>query len=212
MKQDGASAYGPHRSYAEQWKRVRSSNASDRQYWNVTSDFLFVMRPSTGGRFVYVDVNPAFESLVGLSSHDIREMTIRECMGARDTRSVQDALAACLSRRGQVRIRHRLSLGGYPRIVETIVAPIYEPITGTLVSLIGSHRLLDEISSPSLERMWSSSENMSAALLSIQEDMQQRIASDLHNSTCQHLIAAKSWNHATSKWPARPNRRRAALQ
>src|SRR5690242_15668516 len=116
MKQDGASAYGSHRSYAEGWKRVRSPNASDRQYWKVTSDVLFVMRPSTGGRFVYVDVNPAFESLVGLSLSDIREMTVRECMGARDTRSVQDALEACLSRRGQVRIRHRLSLGGYPRI------------------------------------------------------------------------------------------------
>jgi len=190
MKQNGASAYGSHRSYTEGWKRVRSPSASDRQYWKATSDFLFVMRPSTGGRFVYVDVNPAFESLVGLSSSDIREMTLRECMGARDTRSVQDALEACLSRRGQVRIRHRLSLGGYPRIVETIVAPIYGAVTGTIVSLIGSHRFLDETSSPNLERMWGSGANMSAALLSIQEDMQQRIASDLHDSTCQHLIAA----------------------
>jgi two-component system, NarL family, sensor kinase len=32
--------------------------------------------------------------------------------------------------------------------------------------------------------------NIGASLISIQEDMQQRIASDLHDSTCQHLIAA----------------------
>jgi signal transduction histidine kinase len=31
---------------------------------------------------------------------------------------------------------------------------------------------------------------MSAKLISIQQDIQQRIASDLHDSTCQHLIAA----------------------
>ena len=31
---------------------------------------------------------------------------------------------------------------------------------------------------------------ISAKLLSIQQDMQQRIASDLHDSTCQHLVAA----------------------
>jgi len=187
---DGAFADGSDRSYAAGWKRARSPNASDRQYWTATSDLLFVMRPSTGGRFVYEDVNPAFESLVGRSSSDIREMTVRECMGARDARFFQDALEACLSRRGQVRIRHRLSLGGYPRIVETIVVPIYEAVTGTIVSVIGSHRFLDEASSPNLERMWGNGANMSAALLSIQEDMQQRIASDLHDSTCQHLIAA----------------------
>ena len=33
-------------------------------------------------------------------------------------------------------------------------------------------------------------ENFSIRLLSLQEEVQQRIASDLHNSTCQHLIAA----------------------
>jgi two-component system sensor histidine kinase UhpB len=148
------------------------------------------MRPSTGGRFVYEDINPAFESLVGISSNDIRDMTVRECMGARDTRCVQGALDACLSSHGQVRVRHRLSLGGFSRSAETIVAPVCDTVTGTIVSLIGSHRFLDEASSPHLERMWSGGANMSATLLSIQEDMQQRIAADLHDSTCQHLIAA----------------------
>jgi len=33
-------------------------------------------------------------------------------------------------------------------------------------------------------------ENIAVRLLSLQEDIQQRIASDLHDSTCQHLIAA----------------------
>ena len=33
-------------------------------------------------------------------------------------------------------------------------------------------------------------DNIAVRLLSLQEDIQQRIASDLHDSTCQHLIAA----------------------
>jgi two-component system NarL family sensor kinase len=46
--------------------------------------------------------------------------------------------------------------------------------------------------SPNRERSVPSPANPSIAarLLSLQEDLQQRIASDLHDSTCQHLIAA----------------------
>jgi two-component system sensor histidine kinase UhpB len=111
-------------------------------------------------------------------------------MGSQDTRLIEDALAACLSKRGEVRIRHRLTLGGFPRIVETIIAPICDSADGTVVRLIGTHRVLEDTSSQNLERIWGSRANMSAVLLSIQEDIQQRIASDLHDSTCQHLIAA----------------------
>ena len=46
--------------------------------------------------------------------------------------------------------------------------------------------------SRSRQRIAESSENsnIAARLSSLQEDLQQRIASDLHDSTCQHLIAA----------------------
>jgi signal transduction histidine kinase len=57
-----------------------------------------------------------------------------------------------------------------------------------VVRLIGSHRILHEpLENEPRERAdaW-----RSASLASIQEDIQRRIASDLHDSTCQHLIAA----------------------
>jgi signal transduction histidine kinase len=51
--------------------------------------------------------------------------------------------------------------------------------------LIGSHRILRN------EYLESAAEEPSGrSLISIQEGIQQRIASDLHDSTCQHLIAA----------------------
>jgi len=50
----------------------------------------------------------------------------------------------------------------------------------------------DSAASGSKERSAQSPDNsnLAAHLLSLQEDIQQRIASDLHDSTCQHLIAA----------------------
>jgi signal transduction histidine kinase len=56
--------------------------------------------------------------------------------------------------------------------------------------LVGSHRIIKGASFQDFETLSDSKASISATLVSIQEDMQQRIASDLHDSTCQHLIAA----------------------
>jgi two-component system, NarL family, sensor kinase len=167
-----------------------SRKARDRPYWRTASDLLFAVRPSHGGRFAYQEINPAFESILGITSENIREMAVCDCMGKQDARSVDEALDACLARRAEVRIRHRLRLGGPPRIVETIVAPICDPVTGTIVSLIGSHRAVEEQHPKTLKRFRTGDASISATLVSIRDGMQQRIASDLHGSTCQHLIAA----------------------
>src|SRR5262249_53892674 len=112
------------------------------------------------------------------------------CMAKQDASSVHEALDACRARGSEVRIRHRLALGGSPRIAETIVAPICDPVTGCITTFIGSHRFIGEASSQGFEIISDDGASMGATLVSIQEDMQQRIASDLHDSTCQHLIAA----------------------
>jgi signal transduction histidine kinase len=72
--------------------------------------------------------------------------------------------------------------------METIVAPICDPATGRVVRLIGSHRVLNEGSQDAVEGSFDAVANVN--LVSIQEQVQQRIASELHDSTCQHLIAA----------------------
>ncbi|WP_225703586.1 sensor histidine kinase [Bradyrhizobium cenepequi] len=117
-------------------------------------------------------------------------MAVSDCMGQQDARSVHEVLDICRARIAEVRIRHRLALGGLPRIVETIVAPICDSLTGSIVTLIGSHRVVEGASSQDFGTLSDSNASKNATLVSIQEDMQQRIASDLHDSTCQHLIAA----------------------
>ena len=189
VKQRSA-AYASDQVNAQGALGIGAPSASDRLHWNATSDLLFVMRPSCEGGLVYENINPAFESLVGIASEDIRGMAVCDCMAKQDASSVHEALDACRARGAEVRIRHRLALGGSPRIAETIVAPICDPVTGCITTFIGSHRFIGETSSRDFEVILDNGASMGATLVSIQEDMQQRIASDLHDSTCQHLIAA----------------------
>jgi signal transduction histidine kinase len=148
------------------------------------------VRPSYAGLFVYEAINPAFEALAGLVSEEVRDTAISDCMGSKDARSVHQALDACLAQGDEIRLCHRLALGGLRRTVETVVAPICDPLTGAIVRLVGSHRIAEGSLEPDLEQAQGDDPSIGARLASIQEDIQQRIASDLHDSTCQHLIAA----------------------
>ena len=169
--------------------RLDFEEASDRLYWMCSADFLFVVRPSPGRRFVYEGINPAFEQHLGISSEDIREMDVSSCMSRDDARSIYEALRACLAEGTEVRIRHRLAFGDRRQNMETTIAPVVDPVAGSAIRLFGIHRIvLDGAFETATEGV--DDVQVIANLASIQEDIQQRIASDLHDSTCQHLIAA----------------------
>ncbi|MET4801357.1 ATP-binding protein [Bradyrhizobium sp. LB11.1] len=151
-------------------------------------DLLFAVRPLRGG-FAYEGINHAFEAVLGMSSREVSGMDILDCMTSDDSGAVCEGLEACLAERTEVRIHHSLTFGGFHRDVETIVVPILDPIAGVIVRLIGRHRILpkefpDDGADETMDF------RSSVGLASIQEDIQRRIASDLHDSTCQHLIAA----------------------
>jgi len=169
---------------------IGSREASDQLYWKCAPDLLFVARPSHTRRFVYDAVNPAFEALFGILSEEIRETAVSDGgIGREDSKSICEILDACLAEGAEVRLCHKLALGGSPRIVETIVTPIRDPRTGAIVRFIGSLRVAGKGSSDATLGHAPDGDT-GINVLSIQEDMQQRIASDLHDSTCQHLIAA----------------------
>lgn len=164
-----------------------SQEAIDGLYWRSSADLLFAARPSCGGHFAYERINPAFELQLGISSENVRDLDIFDCMSADDARSVCEALGMGLAEGTGVTIRQRLALGGRPRAMETTVTPIMDPALGGMVRLIGSHR---ELRDGAFQQACGGGFDTSLDLLSIQEGIQQRIASDLHDSTCQHLIAA----------------------
>lgn len=151
-------------------------------------DLLFAVRPLRGGGFAYEGINEAFGALLGISSREVPGLNISRCMGWEDSESVCDVLQACLARKTETRVHHSLTLGGFRRDVETTVIPVLDRADGAIVRLVGNHRILHE------ESEWEP-DNMAdlrncVSLATIQEGIQQRIASELHDSTCQHLVAA----------------------
>ncbi|RQH16515.1 PAS domain-containing sensor histidine kinase [Bradyrhizobium sp. RP6] len=169
--------------------RVGLQPSTEELYWNSSGDLLFVARPSFCGHFVYESINPAFESRLGVSSGDVLDMDVFDCLSADDARSVCEALGASLAEEAEIRIRQRLSFGGSLRTMETTVMPVMDPATRGVVRLIGCHCESRDICFEDATT-WRNGLDVEAGLLSVQESIQQRIASDLHDSTCQHLIAA----------------------
>jgi two-component system sensor histidine kinase UhpB len=167
--------------------------ACDKLYWIHAPEFLFAVRASHKGQFVYESINPAFERLLGISSEDISEKSVSHCMSDADAKSICASCDACIAEGRAVRCQHRLALGGRQRNFETIVAPVRDPESGSIVRLVGSHRAVKEgVARDAVERTATrrATANLGVRLLSLQEEVQQRIAADLHDSTCQHLIAA----------------------
>jgi len=177
------------RTSVREWLRIGAEETSARLHWLFATDLLFAVRTSRRGRFVYEGINPAFESRLGISSEEVREMDVSACLSREDAKSVCEAIHACLAEGAEVRIRHRLALGGPRRTIETVVAPICDVAIGGMVRLIGSHRILSEGSSNNVVEGLADA-RMNIGLVAMQEGIQQRIAADLHDSTCQHLIAA----------------------
>ena len=190
MKLHDSPACESNRAGVSRWPGIASDEASDRLYWMFSTDLLFAVRPSCGGRFVYEGINPAFESVLGISSDEIQERDVPDCMSREDAESVCEALRACLAEGAELRIRHRLALGSARRNMETIVVPVVDPAASRVIRLIGCHRAVCKGSTFENVTEGMNDAQMGVSLISIQEDIQQRIASDLHDSTCQHLIAA----------------------
>jgi two-component system sensor histidine kinase UhpB len=149
------------------------------------------MQISDAGQFFYESMNPAFERSLGISIGS--ERAVQDCMSEEDAKSICASCDACLAKGRAVRYRHRLTLGGRRREFDTTINPVRDSESGNIVKLVGSHRVIEERTSvDALDRTAKrrAAAELELRLLSLQEEVQQRISSDLHDSTCQHLIAA----------------------
>ena len=154
-------------------------------------EYLFGVQISDAGQYFYESMNPAFERLLGISIQG-NERAIRDCMSEEDAKSICASCDACLAEGKPVRYRQRLTFGGRRREFDTTINPVRDSESGNIVKLVGSHRAIEERSTVDADKMAKrrAAAKLDLRLLSLQEEVQQRIASDLHDSTCQHLIAA----------------------
>ena len=189
VKPHSCRAYGPNRTSLTRWPANGADGGSDRLYWTLAPDALFAVRLSAEGQFLYTAINPAFETAFGISSEKIQGKPVSDCMGRENASALYKAFHTCLADGVEARVHHHLGFGRSRRNIETIVTPVFDPDTGAAVELIGSHRTLSRTPG-AVDAAARAHAKMSAKLVSIQQEIQQRIASDLHDSTCQHLIAA----------------------
>ncbi len=166
--------------------------ASHKLHWTHAPEYLFGIQISDAGQFFYESINPAFERLLGISIGG-SERAIRDCMSEEDAKSIRDSCNACLAEGKSVCYRHRLTLGGRRREFDTTINPVRDSESGNIVKLVGSHRAIEERTAVNaVDKMAKrrAATELDLRLFSLQEEVQQRIASDLHDSTCQHLVAA----------------------
>ena len=154
-------------------------------------EYLFEVQISDAGQYFYESMNPAFERLLGITIQG-SERAIRDCVSEEDAKSISAFCDACLAEGKSVCYRQRLTLGGRRREFDTTINPVRDSESGNIVKLAGSHRAIEERSTVDADKMAKrrAAAKLDLRLLSLQEEVQQRIASDLHDSTCQHLIAA----------------------
>lgn len=162
-------------------------------HWMHAPEYLFGMQISDAGQFFYESMNPAFERSLGISIEGNQKKAIHDCMSGEDAKSISASCNACIAEGKPVRHRQHLALGGRRRAYDTTITPVRDPETGNIIKLVGCHRALDErvaVDAADKVARRRAAEELDLRLLSLQEEVQQRIASDLHDSTCQHLIAA----------------------
>ncbi len=160
-------------------------------HWMHAPEYLFGMQISDAGQFFYESMNPAFERSLGISIEGDKKKAIHHCMSEEDAKSICASCDACMVEGRSVRRRQYLTLGGRRREFDTTINPVRDSRTGKIVRLVGSHQPVDERATAGNRRARrQAAAELDLRLLSLQEEVQQRIASDLHDSTCQHLIAA----------------------
>jgi two-component system, NarL family, sensor kinase len=162
--------------------------AYHKLHWIHAPEYLFGMQISDDGRFFYESMNPAFERSLGISIEGRK--AVHDCMSEEDAKSIRACCDACLAEGRSVSYRHRLALGARRREFDTTINPVRDSASGNIVKLVGSHRAIEGQATADAVGKRGAAAEFDLRLLSLQEAVQQRIASDLHDSTCQHLIAA----------------------
>lgn len=167
---------------------VRTGDAIDCTGRSLRTPCLPCGLPARDGLDIRLSTRRSRLSLESLRKR-FQEKPVSDCVGRANASTLYKAFDTCLADGVEVRVHHRLTLGRSRKDIETIVTPVFDPDTGAVIELIGSHRTLRERPGVA-DTTPSAHAKMSAKLVSIQQDIQQRIASDLHASTCQYLIAA----------------------
>lgn len=127
-------------SATESARKLRLAEARYASLWHDTSESLFIVTVAPDRRFVFEGLNPAHEQATGLSLEAIAGKEPWECLPPETAAAVTARYRTCLET-GQPWIYDEvLDLPSGRRYWQTCLAPVRDPETGRIVTLVGTAR------------------------------------------------------------------------
>ncbi len=115
---------------------LRQSEFLNKQILDNIPECIFVMDVTADGRFVIVELNPAEEKAVGLSSDQVAGKFIEEALTEDVVRSVTPQYLRCVASRSPIDYEGELNLAIGPRYFRTHLIPLQDA-TGRVCRLVG---------------------------------------------------------------------------
>ncbi|MDH2328341.1 PAS domain-containing protein [Cereibacter sp. SYSU M97828] len=167
---------------------VRQMGAAQARYvslWNDAPEGMFVVAVTANGRFVYEGFNPAHERATGLTFETVVGREPKDFLPRETAAAVTQRYRSCVAARVPTVHAEDLDLPAGRRHMQTHLVPVQDPESHRIVALVGISRDMTEVTAARKDVR-----DIAARLLSLQAEERQRIASDLHDTTGQHITAA----------------------
>ena len=127
-------------SAAESARKLRLAEARYASLWNDTPESLFVVTVTPEGRFVFEGLNPAHERATGLALAAVAGKEPRECLPPEAAAAVTARYRACVESGEPWIYDEVLDLPTGRRHWQTCLAPVRDPESGRIVTLVGTAR------------------------------------------------------------------------
>ena len=161
------------------------SVASEEKYSGIfrnIADPVFLIRVEEGRRFVFEDINPAFESVVSLSQENIRGKTPEQTFGAELGAYLDNNYRRCLAEAAPVSYEEHLFFNGKESYWMTTLAPVRIE-NGQVQRMVGIAR---EITQRKLAEL-ALAEN-EKSLKRLNETLEQRVAEEVEKNMAQERL------------------------
>lgn len=124
-------------------KALKESEARNHAFFHHSAECLFVVAVTADGRFLYEGHNPRSESVLGISSDQVRGKSAEEFLPREAARNVVEAFKRCRASGRPHQYEETLELSSGSRVYDVILVPVRDD-HGNIAKILGSARDMTE--------------------------------------------------------------------